>query len=259
MAILAEITSKADLQAHKASISPSTLLVVYYHDTANDSCKEMTSAIAEIAAQNESKEAPQVLSIASIDVNATRNATESSEKYGISTIPYTVFLRDRKLRQAITGSDPEQLRDAITDQLAAAAQPPPPKPAPTNPGATVIPPDQFQNEPLHIRLTKLTRLALVVVFLKGTPQSPACRFSRRMVTLLDEHGVSYAGFNILADDKVRQGLKEFSDWPTFPQLWINGELAGGLDVVSFRVVRASSHQMLNGNRFETRLIRIPCS
>jgi hypothetical protein len=56
---------------------------------------------------------------------------------------------------------------------------------------------------------------------------------RQTVALLRENSVKYGFFNILADDDVRQGLKEYSDWPTFPQLYVNGELVGGLDIVSF--------------------------
>jgi Grx4 family monothiol glutaredoxin len=68
--------------------------------------------------------------------------------------------------------------------------------------------------------------------MKGTPSSPQCGFSRQLVALLRENGVRYGFFNILADDEVRQGLKEFADWPTFPQLWVDGELVGGLDIVN---------------------------
>jgi Grx4 family monothiol glutaredoxin len=71
-----------------------------------------------------------------------------------------------------------------------------------------------------------------MLFMKGTPSSPQCGFSRQLVGLLRERGVRYGFFNILADDDVRQGLKEFSDWPTFPQLYVDGELIGGLDIVS---------------------------
>jgi Grx4 family monothiol glutaredoxin len=67
--------------------------------------------------------------------------------------------------------------------------------------------------------------------MKGTPSAPQCGFSRQLVALLRENSVKYGFFNILADDEVRQGLKEFADWPTFPQLWVEGELVGGLDIV----------------------------
>jgi Grx4 family monothiol glutaredoxin len=70
-----------------------------------------------------------------------------------------------------------------------------------------------------------------MLFMKGTPSAPQCGFSRQTVSLLREKGVKYGFFNILADDEVRQGLKAFSDWPTFPQLYVEGELVGGLDIV----------------------------
>lgn len=89
-------------------------------------------------------------------------------------------------------------------------------------------------EELHERLTNLVKAAPVMLFMKGTPSAPQCGFSRQLVGLLREQGVKYGFFNILADEDVRQGLKEFADWPTFPQLWMGGELVGGLDIVSAR-------------------------
>ena len=67
-------------------------------------------------------------------------------------------------------------------------------------------------------------------FMKGQPSNPRCGFSRQMIALLDESGVPYDSFNILEDNEVRQGLKEFSNWPTYPQLYVKGELIGGLDI-----------------------------
>mmetsp|Transcript_5610 Transcript_5610/g.13199 ORF Transcript_5610/g.13199 Transcript_5610/m.13199 type:complete len:86 (-) Transcript_5610:31-288(-) len=69
-----------------------------------------------------------------------------------------------------------------------------------------------------------------MIFVKGLPSPPKCRFSRQMIELLDESGVPYDAFNILEDNEVRQGLKEFSNWPTYPQLYVKGELIGGLDI-----------------------------
>ncbi|KAF5112909.1 hypothetical protein DV495_005203, partial [Geotrichum candidum] len=71
----------------------------------------------------------------------------------------------------------------------------------------------------------------VMLFMKGTPASPQCGFSRQLVAILREHQVRFGFFDILKDNSVRQGLKTFSDWPTFPQLYINGELQGGLDII----------------------------
>ena len=90
----------------------------------------------------------------------------------------------------------------------------------------------MSKEDLHARLSNLGKAAPVMLFRKGTPSAPQCGFSRQLVALLREKSVKYGFFNILADDEVRQGLKEFADWPTFPQLWMDGELVGGLDIVS---------------------------
>ncbi|SPJ81880.1 related to glutaredoxin [Fusarium torulosum] len=86
-------------------------------------------------------------------------------------------------------------------------------------------------EALAAHLKYLVSSAPVMLFMKGTPKCPVCRFSRRIVRLLNDRGVEYEFFNVLTDESVRQGLKEFADWPTYPQLWVGGELVGGLDVV----------------------------
>lgn len=84
--------------------------------------------------------------------------------------------------------------------------------------------------PLQERLTSLVKRSHVMIFMKGLPSAPRCGFSRQMIELLDETGAEYDAFNILEDEEVRQGLKEFSKWPTYPQLYVNGELIGGLDI-----------------------------
>ncbi|KIR56107.1 Grx4 family monothiol glutaredoxin [Cryptococcus gattii Ru294] len=71
----------------------------------------------------------------------------------------------------------------------------------------------------------------VVLFMKGNPTAPKCGFSRQTVGLLREQGVEFAWFDIFSDEDVRQGLKKVNDWPTFPQIIVNGELVGGLDIL----------------------------
>ena len=71
----------------------------------------------------------------------------------------------------------------------------------------------------------------VVLFMKGTPQFPQCGFSSTVVQVLDYLGVDYGAENVLASDDLRQGIKEFSDWPTIPQLYVKGEFVGGCDIV----------------------------
>jgi len=70
----------------------------------------------------------------------------------------------------------------------------------------------------------------VVLFMKGTPQFPMCGFSGQVVQILDYIGVPYKGVNVLENAEVRQGIKEYSNWPTIPQLYVKGEFVGGCDI-----------------------------
>jgi len=81
------------------------------------------------------------------------------------------------------------------------------------------------------RCGELVASAKVMLFMKGSPDAPRCGFSRTAVELLRKEGIDFASFDILEDEAVRQGLKEFSNWPTYPQLYVDGKLVGGLDVM----------------------------
>lgn len=71
----------------------------------------------------------------------------------------------------------------------------------------------------------------IVLFMKGTPDFPQCGFSGQVTQILNYLGVDYKGVNVLADDDIRQGIKDYSDWPTVPQLYVKGEFVGGCDIV----------------------------
>jgi monothiol glutaredoxin len=71
----------------------------------------------------------------------------------------------------------------------------------------------------------------VVVFMKGTPGFPQCGFSGQVVQILDYVGVDYKGVNVLTSNDLRQGIKDYSNWPTIPQLYVKGEFVGGCDIV----------------------------
>jgi monothiol glutaredoxin len=73
--------------------------------------------------------------------------------------------------------------------------------------------------------------APVVLFMKGTPVFPQCGFSAAVVQILSHMGVKFKGIDVLSDPSVRQGIKEFSNWPTVPQLYVDGEFVGGCDIV----------------------------
>ncbi|MGH1578767.1 Grx4 family monothiol glutaredoxin [Planktotalea sp.] len=72
----------------------------------------------------------------------------------------------------------------------------------------------------------------VVLFMKGTKEMPQCGFSSRVAGVLNYMAVDYKDMNVLADEALRQGIKEYSDWPTIPQLYVNGEFIGGCDIIT---------------------------
>ena len=72
----------------------------------------------------------------------------------------------------------------------------------------------------------------VMLFMKGNKVFPSCGFSAQVVQILKHHGAQFETFNVLSDPAIRQGVKEYSDWPTIPQLYIDGEFVGGCDIVT---------------------------
>ena len=83
----------------------------------------------------------------------------------------------------------------------------------------------------------------VVLFMKGTPAFPQCGFSGQVVQILDYLGVPYQGVNVLESDELRNGIKDYSNWPTIPQLYVKGEFIGGADIVRemFQAGELQSH------------------
>ena len=83
----------------------------------------------------------------------------------------------------------------------------------------------------NARLSQIVESNDVVLFMKGTPLFPQCGFSSRAVAILEHCGVDFEGVDVLQDMDIRQGIKEFSDWPTIPQLYVKGEFVGGSDIM----------------------------
>jgi monothiol glutaredoxin len=84
----------------------------------------------------------------------------------------------------------------------------------------------------------------VVLFMKGTKMMPQCGFSSRVAGVLNFMGVEFADVNVLADAEIRQGIKDFSDWPTIPQLYVKGEFVGGCDIVTEMTLSGELDQLL---------------
>jgi monothiol glutaredoxin len=88
------------------------------------------------------------------------------------------------------------------------------------------------DEALKQRIAETIGQSRVVLFMKGSKHFPQCGFSAQVVQILKQKGADFKDVNILADAELRQGLKEYSNWPTFPQLYVGGKLIGGCDIVT---------------------------
>jgi len=249
-----EIPDETAFASTISALPASHLAVIYFHAPWAAPCKQMATVLSTLASTY-----PSSAPIAFYSLDA-EELPDVSEQYDVTAVPYIVLQRDGQTLETISGSDAAKVRAAVEKHASAGgakADLPPaqvvtPKPqsdpqsepqslpvsvesgvaaagAPAAPAAAQEP--ETSKEELFKRLGELVKAAPVMLFMKGTPSAPQCGFSRQTVGLLRERGIRYGFFNILADDEVRQGLKEFADWPTFPQLWVGGELVGGLDIV----------------------------
>jgi monothiol glutaredoxin len=98
---------------------------------------------------------------------------------------------------------------------------------------------------IHERIDNEVKSNDVVLFMKGTPQFPMCGFSGQVVQMLGYLGVSFKGINVLDDESIRQGVKEYSNWPTVPQLYIKGEFIGGCDIAREMFQSGELQEFLN--------------
>jgi monothiol glutaredoxin len=105
--------------------------------------------------------------------------------------------------------------------------------------------------PVFDRITGYVQGDPVVLFMKGTPVFPQCGFSAQVVQVLSHLGVKFKAYDVLSDDQLRQGIKEFSSWPTIPQLYVKGEFVGGCDIVREMYQSGELGQLLEQRGIET--------
>ncbi|KYK55967.1 monothiol glutaredoxin-4 [Drechmeria coniospora] len=235
MSKITEITSFSQWEQLVSSIPATTLLIVSFHTPWAAPCAQMATVLATLASEHPVSEPPSSVWV-SIDAE---KLSDVSEMYNVTAVPFLVLQRNGRVIESVSGSSAVKVRTAIETHMQPGIN------ASSIEGAAngieqpngdskkdETPADPVkQKEELFKRLEDLVKAAPVMLFMKGTPSSPQCGFSRQLVGILREDSVKYGFFNILADDEVRQGLKEYAEWPTYPQLWVDGELIGGLDIV----------------------------
>jgi len=146
----------------------------------------------------------QNVKFAKIDAEKTEELIEAFE---IAAVPTFIFLKAQKVVDKVEGANGPDLANKLSKYA----------------------PDVGKDN-IRSRCERLVNAAPVMLFMKGSADAPACGFSRKMVDLLRDQGLQFDSFNILTDEEVRNGLKDYSNWPTYPQLFVEGKLIGGLDV-----------------------------
>lgn len=217
---------------HDQAASAAALVVHFAADWA-EQCSQIDTVLLELAKEEDQQEArteSKPVVFCRVDAELV---PDLSTKYGVSLAPTVVLLLSTgagevRLFDRVEGADTRQLTDKVRALVVAAGaptssislQPPVPK-------AGGAPSEQQLNE----RLRALISRSHCMVFMKGTPEQPRCGFSRTLIEILRQHEVAFDTFDILTDNDVRQGLKTFSNWPTYPQVYAAGELIGGLDII----------------------------
>ncbi|KAJ3572879.1 hypothetical protein NP233_g2790 [Leucocoprinus birnbaumii] len=215
--------------------------LIYFWAPWAEPCKQMSEVVVEL-----SRKYPTYLFL---QVEAEEQ-DEIAQSFDIESVPSFILLRGHVLLGRIAGADATGLTQLLQKHASNQAYRPlshtDQKPAEALTEAHSVAPDAIQESPeeLEKRLRNLMNQSKVVLFMKGTPDTPRCGFSRKIVGILQGEKIDFTHFDILTDEDVRQGLKKLNDWPTFPQLIINGELVGGLDIVQELVETGELKEML---------------
>ncbi|CAG5893400.1 unnamed protein product [Menidia menidia] len=212
MAALVEATTEKQFE-DLLSKAGKNLTVVHFQAAWAPQCGQMNEVMSELAREHAHAHATFV----KLEAEAV---PEVSERYEISSVPTFLFFRGGEKVDRLDGAHAPELVKKV-QRLSAAG-------GPAGSAGEAV---GEAGGDLNQRLKKLVNAAPCMLFMKGAPQEPRCGFSRQIVALLKEHGVQFSSFDILSDEEVRQGLKAFSNWPTYPQLYVNGELVGGVDIV----------------------------
>ncbi|WFD33057.1 glutaredoxin [Malassezia sp. CBS 17886] len=206
-------------------------------------CEQMKHELMESVSQ-----LPQVL-LMNVEAEEQPDVAESFE---VEAVPTVVLLRGHTLLAKVVGANVKAVREALAQHVAspgargglahtnAMPQTAPAQYSAANGNGRAYAPSassplEETPEGTDERCRALMNRAKVMLFMKGDPSMPRCGFSQKTVALLRDQKVDFDYYDILSDENVRQRLKVLNEWPTFPQIVVNGELVGGLDIVKEQV------------------------
>jgi len=230
---LEEIKTEVD---YAKAILPSTLSILHFHAAWAAECSTVTAVLEELAKDGSIGGKAKFYQLAAEDM------AEVSMKHDIVAVPTVLLFKGGKTVDRVDGVNAVELTRKVRSHAQA---------------GPALPLTQETKEDLNTNLKRLINAHKCMLFMKGNPEEPKCGFSRTTVGILAELNAEYGTFDILTDDEVRQGLKEYSAWPTYPQLYIDGELIGGLDIIKEMVEAGDLQGMLPTKvTLETRMIKL---
>lgn len=188
------------------------LVIFHFWSSRAEECLQINDVLQELSRRND------IPKFSFVNVEA-ESLVDISKKYGVSSVPTCILVLNKNVVGRTEGADVPLLTQKVKEILSNG----PKDSVPTSAGNG--------SSDLNQRLSQLINKSQVMLFIKGTPGSPRCGFSRQLIDILNHHKISYDSFDILTDEDVRQGLKTYSKWPTYPQIYVKGSLVGGLDII----------------------------
>ncbi|XP_060526703.1 glutaredoxin-3 [Cylas formicarius] len=204
------------------TIKQLNLVVIHFEAEWAEQCTQVNELLDAVSKQKE-------FSNVKFYSCPAEDLSEISLKYKIEAVPTVILFKSGEQIDRVEGADATKITESIKKHN--------------------VRNEVKENEPketLEEMLKALINRSKVMLFMKGDRVTPKCGFSRQMIEILNNAGVAYDTFDILTDEEVRQGLKTYSDWPTYPQLYVNGDLIGGLDIVKEMVASNELQATLNG-------------
>ncbi|KAG5891167.1 hypothetical protein JTB14_000555 [Gonioctena quinquepunctata] len=189
-----------------AAIQAPNLSVIHFQAEWAEQCSQVNELLEALSSENEYAEVK-------FHSCPAEDLSEICLAYKIEAVPTVILFRSGKAVEIIHGADPSKITESVAKYSSSSGE------------STV------ETMPLEDRLKALINKSKIMLFMKGDRNNPRCGFSRKTIEILNDQGVPYETFDILSDEEVRQGLKKYSDWPTYPQLYVSGELIGGLDIM----------------------------
>lgn len=204
--MVSSVTSVPEFDKH---VAESSTTVVFFWADWSEPCKFMDKVFGELSKQH------RAVRFLKVEAEVLDDITI---KYNVTAVPMFVILQGGKVLDRVEGADAPLLSAKLQEHAGKL-------PAQSAAQSAAAAPDA------EARVRQLLRASPVLLFMKGSPDAPRCGFSRKVVDALRSEGVSFSHFDILQDEDVRTKLKEISQWPTYPQLYVNEELIGGCDII----------------------------